>query len=421
MKNNNIDNLFKDGLNQKSFDYDDNNWEAFKKLYDQEEDDKPGVFPIPKLGLALLIILFVTGLTFLNIDGSQTNNTDQHSSLQTNTKENPTKKHSTINNKISESKNLKADNIRNKEVAQKATVVSQITKSELPSVSPQVNLPITTTTFANKYFKNEVKTTSPIDLEDLKSEVQNQKIRNESSASRLIVAAPDRRSTSVKLQSLESNTLQLLSIPKNKIATLHNYISIDQRDSPTLFLLGAGGIGSLNNKFLEVGLGISIPIREKINITVAPSYHFIQASELPKHRGFDTKYSLVDGTFFGQHIEADQLHFFKLPISIGLQIDNRHQISLGLAYQYLMATQGTITKTIEGAKHSHKAWIIETGLNRNFFSTQLEYGFKISDSKEIFLEGELFLTDLYNQSVDLPVTHRFQSIKIGMKHFFRMN
>ncbi len=421
MKNKNLDNLFKDGLNQKSFDYDKNAWEEFKKLQRENQDNKPiGILHF-KRWIGFLALLLISVSVFYTLNGTNKIIEKQSVSHLNNSIESQSKLKFTTKSESHNTNNLSEAKLGDDKSDINIAPPTKNKKIDNTRSTAQQKLLARKTFLSNNSNDNEEEIKSYLQLSGSPLNTLHQKQAKADSAPNSVIFQEEQKSSLPTLNILKSQLTQETQTQKVKFLVPNDLVTIDRKTTSSLVLNGSTGIGSLAVKFYELGIGIVTPISEKLFLSLVPTIHFINARELPKHRGFDTKYSLVEETFFGQYIEVDQLHLIKIPISIGLNLNRRHKISLGMAYQYLAATRGTITKTIDNQEQRYKAWIIETGLNRNLVSTHLEYGYKINSSNEIFFQGEIFLNDLYNQNVDFQVSQRFKTIKLGMKHYFRAN
>ncbi len=425
---NNIDDFFKDGLSQNEFEYNEETWQGFMNLYEAEKEDDPIVIPfLTKTTITgALVLLVILGLLYF-ISGNDynkaiVNDSAIDSPINNNTNVNLDKNvtHESISD-AAKSIILNKDKSReNKEDV--VSTINELQKKAKISTSNNNN------TVTNKTSANEISSTYVVERNDSNPTSLNPTIS--STQNKLVnkVALSSEKEVTLKT----TTTIQTFStLPTLAIGIMEHRKPYDlesdfrtktkKRLTGKFFLVAAAGLGNMDNKNYEFGLGKKFVIGNHFGMNIGVKYRSILAPTLPRHRGFDTKYSRSDQTFFGNHIEADQMHFAAIPISLEATY-KRHHLNLGVTYNRLFLVRGTIHKDIGNIEESHAAWIVETGLNLNLFSTNLSYGYQLNPSTQLFLNAEMFLTDTYNN--DVTVSHKFNNFNLGLKYYlnsFRKN
>ena len=416
---NNIDDFFKDGLSQGDFEYDEKTWEGFKEMYDQEDDDDPiGIPFIFKIGLLIgLMVMSIAGIVyFSSFEADEKNHSDNNESVLNTPIYNKANSiaETTTNNKVNPAiLNSTSTEALNTNVKSQKSISKKQNKVQ---VSEETNTEIVI--FVNPVISNSTNDVSGVAV--------NSAIIAPTNSTITIKEEPVIQKVEIRERLNTFNSLPPLSVKAfsyNRSHESEKDLSIKYKKKPSgkFYLTGAYGLGNLASTNYEFGLGRKLSLNKYFGVDISAKYKTIAAPTLPRHRGFDTKYSRSDHTFFGNHIEADQMHYAAIPISFEIGL-NRHRLNLGATYNRLFLVRGVITKDVGDIETSHSAWIVETGMNLNLLSTNISYGYQLNPSLQAYLNAEVFLTDTYNN--ETPIKHKFKTYNVGLKYYlnsFRKN
>lgn len=446
---NNIDDFFKDGLTQHEFEYKEETWEGFKELYESEKEDDPVVVPFINKSLligglmvaALIGLLYATSNQALNNSNITTTNTNSiiaNSPKKAIIPTNSNKKVSKIKNDGGHSTKTilpVVNEVENKSALKDQTTSEKASQkvTQQPPSKPVTNVRQQTITSENPVAKHNSTASPNTGASDVKSKINNV-IVNSSKIQEYQVRSTTptfkRQTTEViAISDDNKNITNFGLIPTLTIGLLNNgfpnYLDENFRQEykrktiGKFFLMGSWGIGNIESQNVEIGLGKRFVLNKHIGFNVGAKYKYILATNLTYHRGFSLKYNRIDQVFFGEHIKADKIHIAALPISTEFSL-RRHRLHIGATYNRLLFVKGTIEHQIKGEeirRESHEAWIVETGLNLDLISANVGYGFRVDPSSEVFINAEMFLTDLYNNESTTGVSHKFNNINVGLKYF----
>ena len=434
---NNIDDLFKDGLNQNEFEYNEETWQGFKELHDAEkEDDRiiPPFFFREGLILGLLILSIIGTIYFIENKNVPTDEAINQPTVNFSKKQSTQKNHR-------QNENTQINNtIVNKESILKNKTNPESFENSIANLNDEEAVVPTEKIIKNKEGNRNIKSSkqiqdsSIIDFATYSLKKETTKQQNPPASNRInILLPPKEKRIEIVKQIKETNTtfnnfdlLPSLNLEIHNNSYTNNLerdfnVKLKKKEKGKFFVMGAYGIGNMDSKNYTFGIGRKFVLNNYIGFNIGAAYKHIAAATLPRHRGFDTKYSRSDQTFFGNHIEADRMHFATIPLSIEVGL-KRHRLNFGGSYNRLFLVKGTIYKDVRNVEEAHSAWIVETGMNLNLFSTNISYGYQLNPSTRIFLNAEMFLTDTYNTEV--AVSHQFNNYNLGLKYYlnyFRKN
>ncbi len=438
---NNIDDFFKDGLSQNDFEYNEKTWNGFKDLYEQEKEDEPVAVPFFNKTMVIGALILLSMIGWLYFSGNKsvvnTNNpiipvTDLNSNNTTNVKEKETLNNVASNTKeaISSDTKTNQNSVLNNKQASSSYIPNAIETPNAKETSVKKDL-----TENNDYQNTSTLFNSTTDFSNagVSTILQEPKgtiigatstQRNVPESETTITQSP-RANTPVSVFRNNAKITLFNELPTLTIAALDNEpiqndkdfsLKVKRKMRGHFFLMGAAGMGNIKGKNYEFGVGKNFQFNKYLGLNIGVKYRTLIANTLEQHRGFDTKYSRANRNFYGNHIEADQMYYAAVPLSIELAI-RRHRINVGGTYNRMFLVKGTITKEVAGdanVPERHTAWIVETGMNKNLFSTNVSYGFQMSPAMQVFVNAEMFLTDSYNN--ESTINHKFNAFNAGLKY-----
>ncbi len=418
MKKFNIDELFRNSLDENIHDFQESSWENFKILREQETRKRR--YRIFYLCFALIGIAFLSSGAYNKLLNKKDNSNKVVKKQETR-----------LENKSGSIQNLDAQkNVSEKSITtfdQKIKVnqdekspnhIFETTKSLL-NTSKGLN---TIKTINNKQFEdklsNEVsfisRDSKPSFLipQTIKSKTEIAQLKTGDSYDQLATLLPVKR---IFLKTINRKKVALNLFPVLKKAK--NKTKAKKLNIPKGFLLGAGiAMGNEKHQQYFTSLQNRLSPFKNWSIDAGLQYSLTRAGDLPEHRKIDARYNFGTTSFYSSSIAADDLHHISIPIHL-----NRHfgksQLSIGIDYRYLFLVRGTIISDESGMSVIKSTWIVEKGLYRHSANAILGYTYSLGNNFELQAGLQIGLRDIYEPAA--IVNRKLNAGFIRLKYFLK--
>ncbi len=371
MKNESIDKIIRSSVEKKKFDFDESNWQAFKK-----ENTTLFAKPNRKYRAFLFVLLggfLVAGVVYISSNYYKIVPVESTKDIASHNSTNDLKK--LLIAQEGEDPNTSIFLATNKQIIEEHTASSigdNSTKEINRSTSDLQNN--SNVTIANLYSNTQVKRVNS------KPNTSNSESSIKGIQEKTILYASASKIPTL-IHQLVSPTRQTVLNHKIQISKVE-VPRLDFKRSKTFKIGLYSGLGSLKSRHFGIAPQISIPIKRHWNANLGLAYSYASTTHLPIHREAETKYNFLRGSFYTNSIEADGIHKVAVPISISY-MKNRHEIDLGMSLEYAILTKGTLRHNKDGDYVAKSAWIVETGMDRIWSSLNLGYYYRINNSHSI--------------------------------------
>ncbi len=416
MKKFDLDNLFKNALEEQEFNYDP---QAFKEFQALSQKGKKKKRKFPFLWFFLGLLLFSSTGTFLLYNNKSKKDQilpsidiTQNRNHKTTIKESKPKVTEPINERSNISKNINnilSTNLNSSNNTNFKIVNPDKNRSTINSIDPSLSKAI---------MKNRQASSTP----------SHQRINNNNAVYSKPSYPNNKRSSIINASKTDLSPLPFLPILTQRLSNDNRSISLDQKaklsakelNKPSkkkvaYFLRTAIGRGELQSNHYDLGTGISIPLTSNFRLISGIDYRNIYADNLKPHRGFAQKFNITGSNFYHNSIEADQLHLFSIPLIVKYQY-KKTSLSTGIQYSYLIGTRGTITDNKEGIENRKSTWIIETGINRNILQLQTGLSYDICSRWSLDLSYNYFVRSLFTEQNNIQ---KLSSVSLGVRYYLK--
>lgn len=418
MKKFDLDDLFKNALEEQDFNFDPQAFKEFQSLSNNKNEKKRR---IPILWLFLGFTLLFSGGAYFLYNNATKRDITVASSDTSSTDNNAYKPNKKVLEQVSEATNHTPNiskNILAKNVISSKTEVTNPTDLKLNRTniktytSSTENLNIEkskalgkTLTDQNILVKNHINS-------------HNSKFTYKSLQHTASVNAPNRGLLDISflpsLNQILKDKKRSLSF-NQKVKSLPSVIEKYCSKKDAYFLRASVGRGQLKSSHYSLGIGIAISLTERFGLESGLFYNYLSASKLKPHRGFAQKFNITGSNFYHNSIEADQLHLVSIPLSLKYKYKNI-SLSTGMQYSYLLGVRGTITDNKEGTEASRSTWIVETGIHRNIIHLQSGVSYDLCSRWSLDLTYDHYTRSLFTEQRN---AQKLSSLKLGIRYYLK--